>query len=212
MSEPLVVLFDFADPYSYLALEPLTGLAQESALPCHWYPFLTRRLQSPVEPGPDGDRGAWHRWWRARYQERDLCRYADARGLAARHFHDGGLYRESTGEVAALGFNWAAGAGPSAAQEFLHETFAGYWDGALDLDCVDEIGGVLERCQLESDGFDDYCLGAGLEELAAQRASLVEEGVFSAPAVLLDGEVFLGRQHLPYLRYRLKQRASGTPQ
>ena len=38
------------------------------------------------------------------------------------------------------------------------------------------------------------------------RAMLVERGAFAAPAVLFDGEAYVGRQHLPYLRYRLAQK------
>lgn len=205
-TEPtLTVLFDPKDPYSYLAMAPSLALVRETGAEAAWFPFLGRPAQPPQPPGDEPDRGTLHRWQRARYQQQDLCRYAQARGLPARHFRGDGLYRPSEGATAAMGFNWAARESEKTALDFLGRVVEGYWDGALDVDSVRDILGVLADSGIEASAFDAYCVEPGLRELAEQRAMLVERGAFTAPAVLFGGEAYVGRQHLDYLRYRLEQ-------
>ena len=208
MSMPeLTVLFDFKDPNSYLALAPTRALIESLGLTSHWCPFVGSALKAPQEPRESDDRGGWHRFNRARYLARDLARYADARGLAARHFADGGLYRQTSGEVAAMGFNWATGAGPDAARTYMDLAFEGYWDGDADLDSIADVQALLRSAGVDADGFDAYCQQEGLEELMAQRQDIGAAGGFATPSCLLDGEAFVGRQHLPYLAERVRRLA-----
>ena len=204
----LIVLFDFKDPYSYLAVAPTRAMLDAAGLISHWYPFIGQPMRAPQPPGEDADRGTLHRFQRASYHARDLCRYADARGLPARHFHDGGLYRPASGELAAMGFNWATGAGPTVAHDYLDRVFEGYWDGDLDIDAEADVERVLAASGAEPDGFDVYCQGEGIEELLAQREAAVEAGGFATPSCLLDGEAFVGRQHLPYVAAKIQRLAA----
>ncbi len=201
----LTVLFDFKDPNSYLAVAPLRTMIESLGLVCHWIPFLDRALRAPVKPADPDDRGGWHRFQRARYLAQDLIRYADARGLPARHFSDGGLYRATRGELAAMGFNWAMSAGPEPARRFMDAAFAGYWDGDVDLDSETDIESLLSACGVDSEGFGVYAQQAGLDVLQAQRTDVGAAGGFATPSCLLDGEAFVGRQHLPYLTARIRR-------
>ena len=200
MNGELTILFDFNNPHSYLALESFLELVDEPGIASRWYPFLGSPLRPPLPLPKNPDRGVRHRWLRASYLERDLGRYAAAMHLPARHFHDGGLYRVLSGEIAAMGFNWASGDGGSAARDYLQQVFTDHWDGDLNIDSLQEIEAMLSRCGAETEGFDVYCEGQGLEELAAQRDTLIETGGFTSPACLVEGELFVGRQHLPFLR------------
>ncbi len=208
----LTVLFDFKDPASYLALAPTRALIESLNLKSHWYPFIGSPMRAPVEPEDPEDRGGWHRYNRATYLARDLIRYAEARALPARHFADGGLYRTTSGEFAAMGFNWAVGAGPEFARQYMDRAFEGHWDGAVDLDAIADVEMLLQACGIDAEGFDVYCQQEGLEELLAQRQDIGEAGGFATPSCLLDGEAFVGRQHLPYLAERIRRLASGEQQ
>ncbi|MGE0621212.1 MAG: DsbA family protein [Pseudomonadales bacterium] len=201
----LVVLFDFRDPHGYLALAPTMALIERTGVLCHWYPFLGSPLKQPRQPPADADRGTWHRWHRADYLAKDLARYAQARGLPARHFTDGGLYRPDDGELAAMGFNWAFGEGPGVVRRYLQAVFEGYWDGDLALDRLADIERVLRLTGADADGFETYAGEAGIHELAAQRDAAVAAGGFTPGSFLLGGEAFVGRQHLPYIEARLRR-------
>ena len=209
MSAPeLTVLFDFKDPHSYLAIAPMRALIESLGLTSHWYPFIGSSLRAPVKPEAPDDRGGWHRYHRACYLARDLNRYAEARRLPGRRFLDGGLYRTTSGEVAAMGFNWAMGAGPGFARDYMDRAFEGYWDGEVDLDALADVEGLLRASGVDADGFDVYCAQEGLEELMAQRQDIGEAGGFATPSCLLEGEAFVGRQHLPYLAERIRRLTS----
>ena len=206
MSTPeLTVLFDFKDPNSYLALAPTRAMLENTGLVSHWYPFIGNPMRPPQKPAEADDRGGWHRYNRARYLANDLIRYAKARELPARHFEDGGLYRSTSAEVAAMGFNWAIGAGPEAARTYMDLAFLGHWDGDSDLDAVADVERLLSSAGVDPEGFDVYCQQEGLEELLAQRQDIGEAGGFATPSCLLNGEAFVGRQHLPYLAERIRR-------
>ncbi|MEM8769248.1 MAG: DsbA family protein [Pseudomonadota bacterium] len=209
-AEELLVLFDFRDPHSYLALNPTRALIERTGVVSHWIPFLGKTLRAPTAPEPGADRGTLHRWHRASYAERDLIRYAAAQGLPAQHFEDGGLYRQGNGEIAALGFNWAMGEGPAVARNFLTEMFQGYWDGNLDVDKAADVERALALAGADAEGFDVYCAGQGLEEFAAQREEAVAAGGFGPPSFIFAGQVFLGRQHLPRLEALITAELGGA--
>ena len=204
----ITVLFDFTDPFSYLAMAPIRQTLAALPVRSDWIPFLGKPLNTPRRPETPDDRAGWHRFHRAGYLAHDLVRYADARALPARHFADGGLYRPASGEIAAMGFNWAFGAGPGSAEAYMDAVFEGYWDGDLNVDALAEVSAVLMRSGVDTDGFDDYCHGEGIEELLAQRADAGTAGGFATPSCLLDGEAFVGRQHLPYLAERVRRLTS----
>lgn len=199
----LIVLFDFKDAASYLALAPTRLLIEQAGVRSRWYPFIGNPLRAPLPPGADADRGTLHRYYRSSYSALELRRYADACGLPARHFSGDGLYRQSSGELAAMGFNWATGAGPDAARGYLDRVFEDYWDGDLDIDSLLDVQQALVASGADADGFDLYCQGEGIEELFSQRQDAIAAGGFATPGYLLNGEVFIGRQHLPYLKTRL---------
>jgi 2-hydroxychromene-2-carboxylate isomerase len=198
----LTVLFDVKNPQSYLAFDPTLSLIERTGVDAAWYPFPGPAARVPLPPGADPERGELHRWHRARYQQRDLCRYAAARGLSARHFATDALYRPAEGVAAALGFMWVAREGGGPALDYLRAAYEGYWDGDLDVDAPDAVERLV-AAHTEADGFVAWCEQAGPAELTASRARLVEEGAFAAPACVVDGEAFVGRQHLEYLAWRL---------
>jgi 2-hydroxychromene-2-carboxylate isomerase len=198
----LTVLFDVKNPQSYLAFEPTLELIEGTGVAADWQPFPGPVVKTPVPPGDAADRGTLHRWHRARYQQHDLCRYAAARGLAARHFGTDALYRPAEGLVAALGFNWVARTDVAAALDYLQAAYVGFWDADLDVDAVEQVERLV-AAHGDADGFTAWCEEKGPGELAALRTRLVEEGAFAAPACLVDGEAFVGRQHLAYLASRL---------
>ncbi len=70
---------------------------------------------------------------------------------------------------------------------------------------------ITDVCNFLNDSsFADYAAGKGPTELTEWQNRLQEAGIFMAPAYVLDGEIFMGRQHLPLLRWHLGGRP-GTP-
>ena len=195
-TKPLTVGIDIKNPECYLALEPTRALVRESGVDVDWLPVVT----SPPRPAPDGgDRAARHKRHRAAYRAMDLARYARAAGLTIR---DPERAPDST--LAGLAMLAAKSQSDDALQGFLDRAFERYWKAELDL----EDRGAL-RAILDEVGVAD--LPGDTAGFQALQASLGEAGLFTAPAYLVENEVFNGRAHLPMIRWILEGRVGPGP-
>lgn len=201
---PLGVCVDVKHPLSYLALGPVRDLAAELGVGVDWLPFPAPPMKPPPEAA--NDRGTRHRLARARYQEADIERYARDRGLTVR-----GLYRSPDSTRASLGLLWLRDRAPARSADYLERVCAGYWSQELDLQDAAALGRVIEALGEDPEAFAAFADGPGAEALPEVRARLVDAGVFTVPSLVVEGEVFVGRAHLPMVRWVLTGRAGPPP-
>ena len=192
---PLTACIDVKSPHAYLALAPTAALADALDVVVDWLPLTAAALKRPVPPGPDADRGAQHRWHRARYREQDLERYANARGLKLAD-----PYRVPDSTLASASLLWVRARAPQAVRDFLFAIFERYWSGALDIESPASLRALVARVGAPADDFEEYVKGPGRAEVASLGASLRAAGAFNVPTYFVGGEPFLGRQHLPMMR------------
>jgi 2-hydroxychromene-2-carboxylate isomerase len=213
----IVVAIDFKQPQSYLALGPTLGLAAACGVAIDWRPFAGRPLERPSAEGRRlgaDDRTARHLRFRARYFERDIERYASAQGLVLRD-----LYRAPDVSVAGMGLLFAKrtsapagaasiGGAPGLVDAYVDRVFTGYWSGDLDIEDVAAIRGVLATVGADAGRFDPAALR---DEYERSLTALREAGVIGAPAYLVGDELFIGRAHLPMIRWLLDGKAGSPP-
>jgi 2-hydroxychromene-2-carboxylate isomerase len=191
---PLSIVIDFNHPRAYLAVVPTRALAERLGVAVDWQPFLAspRKDQSP---GPaSNDRGARHRRLSADYFERDVMRYAADRGLALR-----GLHRKTDSSLAAIGLLWTRRAAAPLAGTYVERVFEGYWREELDIENEAALRALLGKIGAPTKGFASFTTGEGRTELETVQAQLTSAGVFDVPTYLLNGEIYVGRQHLPLI-------------
>ena len=195
-TRPLAVVLDIKDPHSCLAKDPTYALADQLGLDIDWLPFVSR----PLRHAPGGeDRGSRHRRFRAAHVERSIARYAGARGITIRN-----IYRAPDSSLAGMGMLAAKAHSEGALRDYLDRVFRQYWEDDLDIEDAGTISGLLSAA-----GVGDFDPDAVYFE--AMQESLALAGVFETPAYLVDGEVFLGRAHLPMIRWILAGRAGPPP-
>lgn len=192
-SAPLSVCVDPRHPLAYLALGPVQALAEELAIEVDWLPFPAPGLKPPPPPAPD--RGARHRRARARYQASEIERYADVQGLVIRE-----PFRDVDSTPALLGHLWLQQRAADGLPDYLQRVFRGHWDATLDIANPKTVAGVLEDTGVDAGEFLAFLRGPGPAALDDLRQQLVAAGVFTVPSLIADGEVFVGRAHLPLLR------------
>ena len=203
MSEPyvptkrLAVVLDIKDPHSYLAKDPTYALADDLGVDVDWLPFVSRALRRHDSGGDD--RGSRHRRLRAAYIERSIARYAAVRGLVIRD-----IYRAPESGLAGMGMLVAKAHSEEAMRNYLDRAFRLYWEDGLDIEQANAIAGLLSAA-----GVADFNPDAA--RFNALRESLALAGVLDTPAYLIDGEVFLGRAHLPMIRWLLTDREGPSP-
>lgn len=190
---PLSVCVDPRHALAYLALQPVQALAGELAIDIDWLPFPAPGLKPPPAPAPD--RGTRHRRARARYQASEIQRYADVQGVTIRE-----PFRDADSTPALLGHLWLRQQAAVYLPEYLQRVFRGHWEVTLDIASPAAVADVLEGLGLDSEPFLAFLHGPGPAALNDLRHRLVAAGVFTVPSLIAEGEVFVGRAHLPLLR------------
>jgi 2-hydroxychromene-2-carboxylate isomerase len=180
----------FIDPFSapsYLALKPTINLCRELGVVPVWHPFRAAAERRPPKEN-DGDVRQRHQRVRQAYRDQDYARYAAWQGLS---FH-----RPAASSLRDL-IDYALiriGDRPEA-MPFLLSLTATLWGGdgtAVEAPLLQQISGLHS---LDEDFRHD-----GTAVLAAESARIEPLGIFDAPAYALQGELFIGRQHLPAIR------------
>jgi len=201
----LTIALDLRHPFSYLALAPAIRLADEIRTGVDWLPIDTPPLNPPSAPGPNDDRGIRHRRYRAQSLLREIEVYSRAQGLVIEN-----PYRGDDTTAARIAWLWLRQRAPEALPQFLQQLFRGYWQGSIDPGDPARLSELLDPF-VPASGFASWASEAGANEFASSEYTLRELGLFQAPAFVVDGEVFHGRQHLPMIRWILEGRRGAGP-
>lgn len=182
---------DFKCPASYLAVRPTLALAERLGVPINWHPFRSRQPAIPAEQSGE-TKGETHRRVRA-IQRRDThLRYADAQGVTMR-------FREECGESDTALAGLLAVQGDRTA--FVRSCFDAYWVRGLDLGDADVVrqlaeaaGGALPPGALAGPG--------AAIDIWQERSE--NEGIFFTPTYIVAEQLFVGREHLPWIEELLR--------
>ena len=203
----LSVYIDYKSPAAFLAKEPTYALENEFGLEIDWKPLTQdrsgRRERTPVSEETKGER---HARVRAEYVRMDQQRYAQAQGLTLKH-----PSRDWDSTLAAIGLIWAKQQGRSVLRGYTDRVFERFWKQELDLESQAALKEVLSEAGAVVEGFDEYVEGDGRVVHGDVQSAALEAGVFDVPSYSLDGEIFLGRQHLPMIRWLLSDRRGQPP-
>ena len=187
------LVLDFVSINSYLALNPVKRLADELGVALKLTPLrTTSELQALSAPSAGDDIGERHRWIRAEYARGDALRYAAVQGL---NVAIDGRDQDSTTALRGLMAANAAGRG----FDYASTVFRNFWSGELQIDSNDAIANLLEELGIA--GFDALDPRWDLEPT---REEMDGREIHSVPTFWVDGERYLGRQHLPMIRWQLE--------
>lgn len=191
---PLSVAIDFKSPNAYLAIGPTCVLAEQLGISIDWQPFLVSPWKNHGPGSEANDRGVRHRRFRADYVEREAMRYAASRGLAIH-----GLHRQTDSSLAALGLLWTRRGPAPLARAYVQRVFERYWREELDIEDERAVSALLVEIGAPVAGFEAFARGEGRAELERVQAESIKAGIFEVPTYLLDGDMYVGRQHLPLI-------------
>lgn len=181
----LTIYLDFKSPASYLALEPTLDMAREAGVHIDWLPFSVRPFSVPEEQA-DETVGERHRRVRAIAQRDTYLHYSAVQGREMQ------FSNPPAGSDLAL----AAMAGIEGDHvPFIRAAFAAYWIEQVDLDNEAVVVGLLQ-----SMGTDIPDMESAREKLALIRDKADESGVFESPSYVIQDQLFVGREHLPWIK------------
>lgn len=181
----LIIYLDFKSAASYLALGPTIALIEETGVKANWLTFSSRPFTIPVEQSEEtvGER---HRRVRAIARRDTHLHYAAMQNL------DMSFADQPKGSETALAALAALDCDPV---PFIRSAFSAYWKEQKDLDDQLVIEQILKQCGLDQPDWSD-----AFSKLNDIRQQAEDQKIFETPSFLIDGQLFLGREHLPWVR------------
>ena len=85
-------------------------------------------------------------------------------------------------------------------EDFVAGAYQAYWADQLDLNDATVIANLLEESGYDAAEFN----GSYLEKLDEHQLASEDRGVIDTPAYVIEEQVFIGREHLPWLREILR--------
>lgn len=181
----LTVYLDFKSPNAYLALKPTLALAERLNIEIDWRPFRALERDVPSE-GTEESVAQSHRRVRAASRRRLQIMYAKHQGIDLN-------FPDPLGESdLALGALAAMSGDPL---PFIQACFQTYWEQHLDLDSESVVQDLIAQ--------SGAAISHPLSELRAlmedSNAQAEEAGIVDAPAYVVADQIFVGREHLPWI-------------
>ena len=93
----------------------------------------------------------------------------------------------------------------------IYNLFTPFWKRELDIENIDEISEILVSTGVDITGFEVYVHGSGKQEHDSLQASFHNRGIFGVPTYHFNDEFLFGREHLPYVKWRLTGRLGNAP-
>ncbi|MEM9841001.1 MAG: DsbA family protein [Pseudomonadota bacterium] len=181
----LTVYIDFKSADAYLAMAPTLALARRTSIDLDWKPF--RVIEREVPPLRSRETiGESHRRVRAQSQRDLAIKYAAHQGIDLR-------FPPATGSTdLALAVLGAIEVDPL---PFILAAFEAYWVSHADLDDPRIVSRLMTDSQTQLSC--DLDAARGRFDLAQAEAE--ETGIVGVPAYLIQEQIFVGRQHLPWI-------------
>jgi 2-hydroxychromene-2-carboxylate isomerase len=188
VAEPITFHFDFSSPYSYLASEKIDALAARHGREVLWRPLLLGvifqhwgTVSLVKQPAQE------------KYAPNDMARSARFMDIPFRFPSSFPLPTQQ----AARAFYWLQDHDDGEARQFAHAVFRAFYVDDRDISAPATVLDIAAAM-----GVDRNALSAALastelkERLRRETDAAIAAGVFGAPWIVVDGEVFWGADRL----------------
>ncbi|MCS5585814.1 MAG: hypothetical protein NZ777_20165 [Pseudomonadales bacterium] len=201
----MTIYVNFAELPSWLMLAPLKNLCAEVKVDLSWKPMLSSLgnvAGSNLKPGADDPLAIYK------------ARRADARHKAAKRENErmcgmlgikpGQGKRKINPLYLSLGMAWLTNQGAELQQylSYVETAFLKTFRDGADVESLSSLKVVLEESGFRTAGLDHFVENEA-PDLEAAGEEIMDSGVFNAPAFVVDGEIFHGREHLPLIQWML---------
>ena len=208
----LTVYIDLKSPYAFVALKPTLALEAELGAAFDWRPLT---LDIPSFLGSAEKRegqvvrseGRSPNTWRfIHYAYMDARRYAQRQGLVLK-----GTEKIWDSSLAGIALLWVNLHARDRLAQYLVSVFNPFWQRELNIEDVAVLEACLKSTGIPHEGFRDFAEGPGRVQHDALMTQARDDGIFGVPTYVLDEQLYFGREHLPYLRWRLTGRRGPAP-
>ncbi len=208
----LTVYIDLKSPYAFVALKPTLALEAELGAAFDWRPLT---LDIPSFLGSAEKRqgqvvrseGRSPNTWRfIHYAYMDARRYAQRQGLILK-----GTEKIWDSSLAGIALLWVNLHARHRLAHYLVSVFTPFWQRELNIEDIAVLEACLQSAGVPHEGFRNFVEGPGRVQHDALMTQARDDGIFGVPTYVLDDQLYFGREHLPYLRWRLTGQRGPAP-
>jgi 2-hydroxychromene-2-carboxylate isomerase len=185
---PIDFYFDFSSTYTYIGLPRIEALAQRHQRPLAWKPVSLGAIfkdRGHAPPGRDTAKG--------RYIYLDVERCAAEQNLPLKL---PAVFPFSS-IAAARGFLWLQAEQPALAIDYAHRVFDHAFAAGGDVSRVETLCDIAKGCGANPDAFAQGIQAPAIKSrLIELTTEASQRGVFGAPTLICDGEMFWGADRL----------------
>ncbi len=213
-NQELQVYIDFKSPYAYVAKDAIFALGDEFGVQIDWLP-LTLNIGSYLgtarkESGRVVESNRSPRQWVAvKYAYMDCRRYANSRGLVLKGTQK--IWDSSIGAIGLLYVKRVSHQDDRPIRNYIDLVYERFWRREFDLEDRVVVQNALTEAGVDVVGFDAYLDGDGRVEHDELQENILDAGYFGVPTLVIDDEVYFGREHLPEIRWHLGGRKGNRP-
>lgn len=187
----LTIYIDFKSPESYLAFHQTVIFAKENNLNIGWKPFLTKSRTTPL-PKKNETKGETHLRIREEHKKSVNLKYAKILNLAMKYPQN-----ENQSDLALSLLPKLNGD----TKDYIALAFRYFWQQNFDLNDRDTVIELLKASKTDTkvlDGEENL-----IQTLSHDTELAKQSGVMATPTYELEGDLFLGREHLPWIKKHL---------
>ena len=184
----ITAYIDFKSLDCFLAVSPILELQTDCGIPVSWRPYRSKERALPTQVTNESITQTHHRV-RAESERRLQQHYARLRGL------DIDPSRGQIETSAALG--WLANL-EGDTSSFVTRLFTAHWIEHTDINEPTFLQELTIQCGLRRTG--------DAVDLSSIEREAEEKGLFDAPTFFIEGQMFMGRAHIPLIRQLLADR------
>jgi len=184
----ITAYIDFKSLDCFLAVSPILKLAADCETPVSWQPYRSKERALPTEVASESVTQTHHRV-RAESERRLQQHYARLRGL---HIDP------SRGQIdTSAALEWLAGL-EGDTSSFVSRLFTAHWIDHTDINDPTFLKELTAQCGLRRT--------VDAVDLSSIEREAEDKGLFDAPTFFIEGQMFMGRAHIPLMQQLLADR------
>jgi len=194
MGNKVEFYFDFRSPYTYIASTRIEKICEDNGAELEWKPFLLGGVFNEIGSTP-----AIQIDNKFNFLKKDVIQSSKFYGVEL-NFPE--LFPLNS--VRSM-------RGAFAAQEkgklvdYSHEMFRLYWTEGIDLSRADILGEAVSKIGIDTEWFVNRIAEQDIKDkLRDETNTAIERGVFGAPTMFVDDQMFWGNDRLDFLDRYLK--------
>ena len=113
--------------------------------------------------------------------------------------------------IANMGILWVSARERAQLPRYLSAIYQPFWRRELDIEAIDVVAQCLESAGVSAAGFSDFIAGPGRELHDDLHSQFHDNGIYGVPTYVLGDDILCGREHIPYLRWRLRGSRGPAP-